>query len=284
MSVDRCGLGLAVGSGSAVPVSGSTEPRGHAVPRGSVLFHFLDLPVQRLAAAAVTLTAYAQSMPRSASCCSLSLSRRVFWLVSHTPRRTPWSWPSMVMSSVCWRGMTVRYSRRAFCRELECVPPSTISPPPANLPWQPRGAGPHDRRHPHRPVPGATYLVLSWERGRRRCGSRASGTRGDGRVRLESGCPLRGSTWPRKRDGPGPYVFLFFRYRPNDQAIKEKRGCESVPDPAGDLAVHVEVEDALTGPDTAGVDGDTGGGARAGSAGCSVAVVAARPRRRRCRV
>ncbi|WP_406503308.1 transposase [Streptomyces sp. NBC_00212] len=46
MSVDRCGLGSAVGSGSAVPVSGSTEPRGHAVARGSVLFHFLDLPVQ----------------------------------------------------------------------------------------------------------------------------------------------------------------------------------------------------------------------------------------------
>lgn len=140
--------------------------------------------------------------------------------------------------------------------------------PPAKLPWQPaRGLARTIADTLTALYPGANYLVLSWDEDDDVRGSRASGTRGDGRVRLESGRPSRGSTWPRNCDGPGTICVPVFPIPAERSGDQEKRGCESVPDPAGDLAVHVEVEDALTGPDTAGVDGGTGGGARAGSAG-----------------
>lgn len=116
--------------------------------------------------------------------------------------------------------------------------------------------------------PGATYLVLPWDEDDDVVAREHPGPGAPAACGWSRGTRRAVVHGPGTVMVPGPYVFLFFRYRPNDQAIKEKRGCESVPDPAGDLAVHVEVEDVLTGPDTAGVDGGTGGGARAGSAGC----------------
>lgn len=81
-------------------------------------------PVQRPAAAPVTAprTQSGPSLASCASCSSLSRSRWVFWLDTHTPNRTSCSWPSTVIRSLCWRGTTCAAPARCTAR----APPGPV--------------------------------------------------------------------------------------------------------------------------------------------------------------